>query len=96
MHEWLQLGAKERARKTPYLARGSGDDEQRYSMAPALLDSVVSCLETWQTLQELGGIVTPSSAASREWSMVATCSRPAVAYEINAESESTCSRGVIG
>ena len=29
------------------------------SIAPALLDRVVECLDTWRTLQELGGIVTP-------------------------------------
>ncbi len=59
LHEWLQLTAKERTRKTPYLALGNGDDEQRCSIAPALLDRVVECLDTWRTLQELGGIVTP-------------------------------------
>jgi len=62
LHEWLQLAAKDRARKTPYLARGDGEAERRYSIAPALLDSVVHSLETWRTLQELSGIVTPFTA----------------------------------
>ncbi|MGB5335504.1 MAG: 4Fe-4S binding protein, partial [Woeseiaceae bacterium] len=57
LHDWLQVTAKERARKTPYVA--IGDDEQRYSIAPALVDSVANCLDTWRTLQELSGIVTP-------------------------------------
>lgn len=59
LHDWLLLTDKERQRKTPYVVRGSGDEERRYSMAPALLDRVVMCLDTWRTLQELGGIVTP-------------------------------------
>ena len=59
LHEWLQLQGAERTRKTPYLATGSGDDEQRFSMSPALIDTVVNCLDTWRTLQELSGIVTP-------------------------------------
>jgi hypothetical protein len=59
LHEWLQLTAKERTRKTPCLARSSGDGERRYSIAPALLDRVIVCLDTWRTLQELSGIVTP-------------------------------------
>jgi len=41
------------------LARGGSDEERRYSIAPALLDAVVNCLDTWRTLQELSGIVTP-------------------------------------
>ncbi|MBT8088059.1 MAG: 4Fe-4S binding protein [Gammaproteobacteria bacterium] len=59
LHEWLELTVPERARKTPYLAAGSGDGEQRFSMSPALIDTVVNCLDVWRTLQELSGIVTP-------------------------------------
>jgi len=59
LHEWLQLTAKERAKKTPFVTRGSGDDGRRCSVAPALLDKVVDCLDTWRTLQELSGLVTP-------------------------------------
>ena len=66
LHEWLQLAAKERARKTPYLARSDGEEERRYSLTPALLDSVVNSLETWRTLQELSGVVTPFTARLEE------------------------------
>ena len=59
VHEWLQLTAKDRAKKTPFVVRGSGDEERRYSIVPALLEKVVDCLDTWRTLQELSGIVTP-------------------------------------
>ena len=59
LHEWLQLDARSRDRKTPYLAVGTGDEERRYSMAPAMLDRVEQSIEGWQTLQELAGIVTP-------------------------------------
>jgi hypothetical protein len=59
LHQWLQLTAKDRTRKTPFLARTGDDGERRYAIAPALLDRVVVCLDTWRTLQELSGIVTP-------------------------------------
>jgi pyruvate-ferredoxin/flavodoxin oxidoreductase len=59
LHEWLQLDARSRDRKTPYLAVGTGDEERRYSMAAAMLDRVEQSIESWQTLQELAGIVTP-------------------------------------
>jgi pyruvate-ferredoxin/flavodoxin oxidoreductase len=59
LHEWLQLAEKERTRKTPYVARGSGDEQRRHSIAPAFLDKVLGCLDTWRTLQELSGVVTP-------------------------------------
>jgi pyruvate-ferredoxin/flavodoxin oxidoreductase len=79
LHEWLQLTAKERTRKTPCLVRGSGDDECRYAIAPALLDRVVVCLDTWRTLQELSGIVTPFTERLEEEI------RAAVAAEHSAE-----------
>jgi len=59
LHEWLQLDAKSRTGKTPYAASGDGDEEQRYSMTPAMADMAEQCLQSWQTLQELAGIVTP-------------------------------------
>ncbi|MGI9236797.1 MAG: 4Fe-4S binding protein [Woeseiaceae bacterium] len=59
LHEWLQRDAKSRDRKTPYLAVGDSEQEQRYSMTPAMIDTTIECLEVWQTLQELAGIVTP-------------------------------------
>jgi len=59
LHEWLQIDAKSRQRKTPFLAVGDDEQEQRYSMTPAMIDATLQCLEVWQTLQELAGIVTP-------------------------------------
>ena len=59
LHEWLQLSEKNRAGKTPYIATGDGEDEQRYSLTPALARTAGQCLSNWQTLQELAGIVTP-------------------------------------
>jgi len=59
LHEWLKLDAKNRERKTPFIAVGGGEEEQRYSMAPAMADMADQCLQSWQTLQELAGIVTP-------------------------------------
>jgi pyruvate-ferredoxin/flavodoxin oxidoreductase len=59
LSEWLQLDATSRARKTPYVSLGDGAEEQRYSMAPAMIDMATQCLEVWQTLQELAGIATP-------------------------------------
>lgn len=59
LHEWLQLDTRNRVRKTPYVAVGTGEDERRYSMSPGMIDMAAQCLERWQTLQELAGIVTP-------------------------------------
>jgi len=59
LHEWLQLDAKGRTGKTPTVAIGNGDEEQRYSMAPAMANMADQCLQSWRTLQELAGIVTP-------------------------------------
>ena len=59
LDEWLQLDAKSREKKTAYIAVGNGEQEQRYSMAPALINVSEQCLQVWQTLQELAGIVTP-------------------------------------
>ncbi len=55
LHEWLQLDARGRMRKTPYVSSG----ELRYSVASPMTDMALQCLETWQTLQELAGVVTP-------------------------------------
>ncbi|MEE8343839.1 MAG: 4Fe-4S binding protein [Woeseiaceae bacterium] len=59
LHEWLQLDANGRAGKTPTVAVGNGDEELRYSMAPAMANMADQCLQSWRTLQELAGIVTP-------------------------------------
>ena len=66
LHEWLQLDARNRNSKTPYVATGDGEDEQRYSMTPAMLRTCESCLENWQTLQELAGVVTPFTTKLEE------------------------------
>lgn len=57
--EWLQLDARGRERKTPYLAIGDGEHERRYSMSTAMIEMAEQRLADWQTLQELAGIVTP-------------------------------------
>ena len=59
LYEWLQMDAKGRAGKTPYVAKGSGDEEQRYAMTPAMAAMADQRLQAWQTLQELAGIITP-------------------------------------
>jgi pyruvate-ferredoxin/flavodoxin oxidoreductase len=57
VHDWLLLDAKKRQGKTPFIT--TGDNEQRYSLSPALANMTEQCLANWQTLQELAGIVTP-------------------------------------
>ena len=59
LHEWLQLDTRNRASKTPFVAAGDDDPAQRYSMTPALIDMAEQSMQSWQTLQELAGIVTP-------------------------------------
>ena len=59
LHDWLQLDAKGRKGKTPCVATGDGEEEQRFAVSQALADTAVQCLANWQTLQELAGIVTP-------------------------------------
>jgi pyruvate-ferredoxin/flavodoxin oxidoreductase len=58
LHEWLQLDAKGRKGKTPFVAAG-GDEPQHYAMTPAMAEMADQRLQAWQTLQELAGIVTP-------------------------------------
>jgi len=62
LHEWLQLDAKSRGAKTPFIATGDSEDEHRYSLTQALANVTVQCLANWQTLQELAGVVTPFTA----------------------------------
>ncbi len=59
MHEWLQLDEKSRTAKTPFISTGDGEDERRYAVTLALANVARQCLSSWQTLQELAGIVTP-------------------------------------
>ncbi len=59
LHEWLQLDARSRKGKTPYVATGDGEKECRYAVSDTLGDTAGQCLANWQTLQELAGVVTP-------------------------------------
>jgi len=59
VHEWLQLDAKGRKGKTPYVSTGDDEEEQRFRVSEALANSADQRLANWQTLQELSGIVTP-------------------------------------
>ena len=59
LHEWLKLDTRKRAKQTPFVAVGNGDEERRYSITPDLINMTEQCLEAWQTLQELAGVVTP-------------------------------------
>jgi hypothetical protein len=62
LHEWLQLDAKGRKGKTPFVATTDGEEEQRFTVSPGLADAADGCLENWQTLRELVGIETPFTA----------------------------------
>jgi pyruvate-ferredoxin/flavodoxin oxidoreductase len=57
--DWLQLDAKGRKGKTPFVETGDGDQDDRYAVSPALSEMSAQCLANWQTLQELAGLVTP-------------------------------------
>jgi len=57
--DWLQLDDKGRTGKTPYVATGSGDEEQRFAVATPVATVAAGCLANWRTLQELAGVVTP-------------------------------------
>ena len=59
LHEWLQLDAKGRKGKTPFVASGEAEDEQRFAVSFAMADAADACLANWQTLRELAGIDTP-------------------------------------
>jgi pyruvate-ferredoxin/flavodoxin oxidoreductase len=59
LDEWLQLDDKGRHNKTPYIAAGDGDEEQRFAVSASVADVADGCLANWRTLQELAGIVTP-------------------------------------
>jgi len=59
LHEWLQLDAKSRKGKTPYVAVVELEEEKRYAVSAALAAAADGCHSNWQTLQELAGVVTP-------------------------------------
>ena len=59
LDEWLQLNAKSRTGKTPYITTPNNDVEQRHAVSTRLATAAGECLDNWRTLQELAGIVTP-------------------------------------
>jgi len=59
---WLQLDAKNRKGKTPFITTDSDDGEQRQAVSMELATATGECLANWRTLQELAGIVTPFTA----------------------------------
>jgi pyruvate-ferredoxin/flavodoxin oxidoreductase len=59
LQDWLQLDVSNRKGKTPYLTEVAGEEEQRIALSPALAAAAGQCQASWQTLQELAGIVTP-------------------------------------
>ena len=59
LYEWLQLDAKGRKGKTPFVATSDGEEEQRFAVSSAMADAADACRANWQTLRELAGIDTP-------------------------------------
>ena len=59
LHEWLQLDAKGRKGKTPFVATSDGEEEQRFAVSSAMADAADACRANWQTLRELAGVDTP-------------------------------------
>jgi pyruvate-ferredoxin/flavodoxin oxidoreductase len=66
MRDWLELDAKGRGNKTPYVSRVDDENEQRFAVAPAMCDIVDACLANWRTLQEVAGVVTPFTSRVEE------------------------------
>jgi hypothetical protein len=62
LDEWLQLDAKNRKGKTPFITTDGDDGEQRQAVSMELATATGECLAIWRTLQELAGIVTPFTA----------------------------------
>jgi pyruvate-ferredoxin/flavodoxin oxidoreductase len=62
LHEWLQLESNQRSNKAPYVVSGDGDEAQQFAVKPGMLAMTEQCIATWQTLQEIAGIVTPFTA----------------------------------
>ena len=59
LHEWLQLDARNRKGKTPFVTSIDDDEEKRHVVSAALAGAAAECKANWQTLQELAGVVTP-------------------------------------
>ena len=62
LHEWLRLESNQRSGKAPFVVSGDGDEAQQLAVKPGLLAMTEQCIATWQTLQEIAGIVTPFTA----------------------------------
>lgn len=62
MLEWMELTERSRIGKTPYIevsAENEQEDVIRYSVDPGFIHVVKEQQQSWQTLQELAGLVTP-------------------------------------
>jgi pyruvate-ferredoxin/flavodoxin oxidoreductase len=60
MLEWMDLNERSRQGKTPYIEVGTENEETiRYSVDPGFIHIVKEQQQSWQTLQELAGLVTP-------------------------------------
>jgi pyruvate-ferredoxin/flavodoxin oxidoreductase len=60
MLEWMELNDRSRQGKTPYIEVATEHDEViRYSVDPEFVHVVKEQQQSWQTLQELAGLVTP-------------------------------------
>jgi pyruvate-ferredoxin/flavodoxin oxidoreductase len=64
--EFLELAPAERAGRTPYVAIGGGEQEQRLRVAPILVADAEQRVKLWRTIQELAGVVTPFTKKARE------------------------------
>lgn len=62
LHEWLLLDAAARKGKVPCVEASPASSGQRLSLSPEMLRMTEQCVQDWQTLQELAGIVTPFTA----------------------------------
>ena len=62
LEEFLELDAKSRMRKTPFITVGEQPDEVRYRVNSSLVEMAEKRIQTWRTLQELAGVVTPFTA----------------------------------
>ena len=59
LDEWLQLDARNRKGKTPFVTSSDDEEEKRHVVSAALAAAAAECQANWQTLQELAGVVTP-------------------------------------
>ena len=60
--DYLQLDIKTRQRKTPFVTMGEKLTEKRLQVKPALIAVCDERQQSWRTLQELAGLVTPFTA----------------------------------